>query len=234
MTIETVCFSYGENRFVARVERRRRKTMAITVHPDCSIEATVPLNASQDELLERLKKRARWIKRQVGYFEQYLPRTTERRYVSGETHLYLGRQYLLKVRDGDTSGVEMRGIYLFVTCKPGERDKAGELLWEWYRERTQELFPQRLAACMASFRGEDAPRLAIRTLKKRWGSLAPSGLLTLNLDLIRAPVECIDYVIIHELCHLAHPHHGKEFFNHLSAKLPDWQRIKRKLELKLR
>lgn len=79
----------------------------------------------------------------------------------------------------------------------------------------------------------ERPCLHIRKLKTRWGSLSPRGILTLNVDLIRAPGECIDYVIAHELCHLKHRDHGADFYRLLERMMPDWERRKLKLELAL-
>jgi predicted metal-dependent hydrolase len=107
------------------------------------------------------------------------------------------------------------------------------LLWRWYRQRAKQKFAERLQKCLAKFHNMPPPPLAIVRLKKRWGSMTPSGRLTLNLDLIRAPVECIDYVIIHELCHRLHPHHGRQFQQLLAAKVGDWRAIKQKLERRL-
>lgn len=75
--------------------------------------------------------------------------------------------------------------------------------------------------------------LHIRKMKSRWGSYAPSGRLTLNLELIKAPIECIDYVIAHELCQAVYPHHGPKFYRLLETVMPDYSRRKAKLELTL-
>lgn len=76
----------------------------------------------------------------------------------------------------------------------------------------------------------EKPPLIIRRMKKRWESLTPAKKLILNPELIKTPVKCIDYVIIHELCHLIHPHHGKEFFLLQEKMMPDWKRWKGRLE----
>lgn len=233
MNSQAISFSYGKNRYAASVERRARKTLAISVHPDCSIHAVAPLETPDAKIEERLRKRARWIDRQRAYFAQFQPRTPERLYVNGETHLYLGRKYRLKLSAGEISSVKLRGGYFHITCKGGDFSLASKLLWRWYREKAEAKFGERLEHCLAKFKDYDRPDLQIRQLKKRWGSLTPKGLLTLSLDLIRAPVECIDYVIIHELCHVEEPHHGSAFIKLLEQKLSGWQKIKLKLELRL-
>lgn len=233
MNSEVISFSYGQHELSARIDRRARKTLAIAVLPDCTIRATAPLDASPEKLRERLHKRARWIVRQLRYFAQFQPHTTERQFVSGETHLYLGRQYRIKVHTAPEQTVKLKGAYFHIACADGPGSQAGQLLWSWYRERAEVKFTERLEECMARFRDQTKPTLTIRKLKRRWGSLSSSARLTLNLDLIRAPVECIDYVIIHELCHLEHPHHGRAFIRLLSARLHNWQALKQKLELRL-
>ena len=233
MSRQVIAFSYGKNEYTARVERRDRKTLAISVLPDCSIEAIAPLQMPDEIIEQRLCKRARWINRQIAYFAQFQPRTPERRFVSGETHLYLGRKYRLKITAGEVSSVKLKAGYFHIACKDGDLSLAGPLLWRWYREKAEDKFSERLEHCMIKFKSHKRPKMMIRQLKKRWGSLTPQGLLTLNLDLIRAPVECIDYVIIHELCHLEEPHHGSAFTSLLEQKLHGWQAKKHKLELRL-
>ena len=77
------------------------------------------------------------------------------------------------------------------------------------------------------------PKLILKSFKKRWGGMSKDGKLTLNKDLVRAPLECIDYVIIHELCHIEFPHHGSEFWSLLRQKLPNWKKQKNRLEVAL-
>ena len=233
MSSQVIAFSYGKNEYSACVERRDRKTLAISVLPDCSIQVIAPLQTSDELIEERLRKRARWINRQLAYFVQFQPRTPERKFVSGETHLYLGRKYRLKLISGEVSSVKLKAGYFHITCKDGDMSLAGQLLWRWYREKAEAKFNERLEHCLVKFKDHKRPKMMIRQLKKRWGSLTPQGLLTLNLDLIRAPVECIDYVIIHELCHVEKPHHGSAFTNLLEQKLNGWQAKKHKLELRL-
>ena len=111
-----------------------------------------------------------------------------------------------------------------------------EVVEQWYRERAQVKFRERLALCQQLFPNPDAfepAGLVIMQLRQRWGSMTPSGKLILNRVLIRASVEAIDYVITHELCHMRHDHHGTAFFNLLDRVMPDWKKRKIRLERKL-
>jgi predicted metal-dependent hydrolase len=155
-------------------------------------------------------------------------------FVSGETHVYLGRQYRLKVQPESPEGVKLLGQFLRVKCgakKDGER--VGGLLEDWYRAHAERVFSHRLQRCIESARSlrlPSPPKMAIRKMTKRWGSCTKTGTILLNLDLVKAPVHCIDYVIVHELCHLKVHNHGKDFYRLLTRCMPDWKARKKRLE----
>ena len=226
--------SYGQIVFEVCVEYSQRKTLGISVLPDCSVVAVAPENTSLELIQAKVKNRAHWIKKQVDYFGQFKPRTPPRQYVSNETHLYLGRQYRLKLVESSTSDLKLKGQFFLASSPEISPEKAKQLLSSWYTKKAASIFQRRLDLCIPRFPQASQPILRSKSLKRRWGSMSTDGILTLNSNLIRAPVECIDYVILHELCHIEHPHHGSEFWNLLSKKLPSWQKTKHKLELALK
>lgn len=213
-----------------------RRTMEIAVHPDSRVVVKAPYGTSREQVEERLMKRARWVVKQLDFFRQFDPRTPPRKYLSGETHLYLGRRYRLKVVRGQTEGVKLTRGLLYVTLgSDGSPDKVKKLLSEWYREKAWKRFSEILVSCLSDFRklGCPEPELKLRQMKARWGSLSLQGTLTLNPELIKAPRECIQYVITHELCHLLYRDHDSGFYLLLERMMPDWQKRKHKLELAL-
>lgn len=228
------CLRYGSHDIAYEIVRRPRKTLEIAVEPDTSVVLTAPEDAPLEAIEAKLRKRAAWVLRQQRYFAQFLPRTPERRFVSGETHLYLGRQYRLKVVPHVQAGVKLiRGFILVQTHRPDRPDMTRALVEAWYRERARVKFPERIEHCLGFFPDPKAfrPRgLIVRQIRQRWGSMSPAGRLLLNLRLIQAPVDAIDYVITHELCHIAEPHHGPAFFELLDQVMPDWERRKNRLE----
>ena len=215
------------------LHRTDRKTLAITVKPDKSVVVSAPHTAEEEAIERILRKRSAWIVRQQRFLNQFLPRTPVRQFVSGETHLYLGRQYRLRLRQADSEEVKLIGGYLYIHVGDTSHiERVRELLYQWYASHAEVRFHERLTACMQQIAGWNipAPQLEIRSMTRSWGSCSPSGRLTLNIDLIRAPRACIDYVILHEICHLVHPNHSRDFYKLLSTVMPDWQ--SRKMRLK--
>ena len=218
---------YGGKAITYSVLVSDRKTMEIAVHPDSSVVVKAPRNASEVDVQQRVGLRARWITKQINYFQQFQPRTPGRQYIGGETHLYMGRQYRLKVSTGNEVDVKLSRGYIFVTSvgRPTS-DIVRLLLDEWYLGKARCKFAESLDRCFPHFQrmGYTLPAMHIRRMRTRWGSMSSSGLLTLNRDLIRAPRECIDYVVTHELCHLEHKDHSRAFYRLLEQVMPDWER----------
>lgn len=213
-----------------------RKTLEIAVYPDSNVVVKAPIGSNYEEVQSKVAKRSRWIRKQLMYFEQFEPKTPPRRYVGGETHLYLGRQYRLKIKTGTNEDVKLTRGYFFVTIRENETsNKVRQLMEEWYLTKATKQFAESLERCWERFKHlpESKPAIRLLCMKKRWGSLSKNGTLTLNPNLIRAPKECIDYVVTHELCHLVHYDHTSAFYHLLDRVMPDWEKRKHKLELAL-
>lgn len=224
---------YGDEAITFDIIFSHRKTLDISVHPDKQVIVKAPSGAAVEEIDRRVKNHARWILKQQHYFNQFEPQTPPRLYVSGEIHLYLGRQYRLKVEEHPQPSVKLRGRYLHVqTDQPDCTGTTRKMVESWYFERAQTKFNERLDVCFVPFQklGFACPNLSIRRLAKRWGSLTATGKIILNWEIIRAPSKCIDYVITHELCHLKYPNHSTDFYDFLRAMMPDWEERKLKLE----
>lgn len=208
-----------------------RRTLGIEVHPDQRVVVRAPVSCAEEVISARVRKRAAWISRQIADFQRNSPRTPQRQYVSGETHLYLGRQYRLKVIAGEPASVRMNRGQLIVTI-PGaaDPDRVRILLHRWYLDHARQLFGEVLDQCLPRFKGHQRPRLIVRAMRSRWGSLSQAGSMTLNANLVRAPRACIEYVVTHELCHLRHRDHGANFFRLLGRVMPGWERRKQLLE----
>lgn len=211
-----------------------RQTLTIEVHPDCRVLVRAPIDCPETLIAERVQRRAAWIGRQLAEFERYRPRTPARQYVNGESHLYLGRQYRLRLTSVDAPGVKLTRGQLLVAL-PGEPgpEQVKLLLNRWYLDRARAVFSDVLDASLLRFKGVERPRLMVRTMQSRWGSLSRAGSMTLNVNLVRASRSCIEYVVVHELCHTKCRDHDGRFFKLLGRVMPDWQQRKRRLEASL-
>lgn len=228
---ETVLFGSATIHF--KVEFRNRKHIGITVKPDLRIMVAAPDGIPIAEVRKHVQRRGPWILRQLDHFQQFRPAPTPRQYLNGETHRYLGRQYRLKVVQGKMPSTRLLGRYLCVeTEQPTNNTQVRQLVEEWYLAKARITFERRLQFCLADVRGfaNFNPPLLVRRLQTRWGSCSKAGRILLNTELVQAPIECIDYVIVHELCHLKVPDHSTAFYRLLSNCMPDWQRRKLKLE----
>jgi predicted metal-dependent hydrolase len=225
--------TYSSHQLKYRLRFSARRTMAITVRPDGSIEVVAPKGANPSDVEARVRKRARWIVCQRLYFDRFLPRSKPRRYVGGETHLYLGRQYRLKLIRGDRNEVKLWGRFLVVALPTRANSRrVKELVRAWYQEKAKARFLDRFEAISPRFKrlGCRISPPIVRRMSRRWGSYSKTGSVLLNPDLVRAPTACIDYVITHELAHVVHPHHGAKFFDLIETMMPDWQQRKDRLE----
>ncbi|MDX9812542.1 MAG: SprT family zinc-dependent metalloprotease [Bacteroidales bacterium] len=236
MNCEFKILDFGAKKLEYTLFLLNRKTLEIAVHPDGSLVIKAPIGTDLQVIEKRIRKRIRWIIKQKQYFNQFVPRTPEKRYVGGETHLYLGRQYRLKVSVAKPESVKLTRGFFHISCSPeNEPEKVMKLLEKWYRNRAAVHFNDCLERSWPAFEklGFTKPAIKIKKMRRRWGSLTNGNTMTLNSELIKAPRECIDYVIIHELCHLKHKNHDAEFYRMLESHLPDWEKVKHRLELAL-
>lgn len=196
---------YGSKSIAYELIRADRKTLGIEVYPDRTVVVKAPMQSDFALIEKKIVKRARWINRQLNYFKQFDPRMPERCYVTGETHLYLGRQYRLKTAQGINSSIKLSRGFFYVTCRDEPTpDVVRKLLQQWYLDKAQLQFAESLDRCWEKFKGYgiDKPKISVKRMKKRWGSFSSQGTVTLNTDLVKVPKACIDYVMTHELCHL--------------------------------
>jgi predicted metal-dependent hydrolase len=222
--------TYGsiEIRFLLRYSNR--KTLGIIVTPEMEVLVIAPDGASIDTVKDKVKKKAPWIIKQKSYFLSFQPKTTKRQFINGETHLYLGRQYRLMIDIGKTESVKLKGKLIVVTTT--EHSRVKDLVNDWYLEHARHKFNVIASPLIERFKKYkvEPSSIVLRDMPKRWGSCTPKGKIILNPELIKAPKGCIEYVIIHELCHLIHHDHTQNFIDLQTKEMKDWEKWKMKLE----
>lgn len=228
-------FLYGDEEIIFdRTERPGdADSILIKVHPDCRVVVHAPFDSSDADVLLAVKKRSRWIYQQLQAFKQQQIHHSPRRYISGESHFYLGKQHLLKVikAPATAQGVKLLRGKLELTVRDRSIENKRMIMLNWYKARAKEVFNKRLDAVLdQTLWVSDKPPLRLLAMKTQWGSCSPTGKLTLNPHLVKAPRECIDYVILHELCHIAEHNHSDKFYRLMTKVMPEWREIKEKLD----
>jgi hypothetical protein len=221
---------FGSKIISFQLEFSNRKSLGIRVSPDLEVLVKAPQGVSLEKIKEKLKNKAPWILKQQSFFLSFYPKTPARKFVGGETHLYLGRQYRLQITIAPQESVKLKGQFIEVCAKNPSRVKA--LVKDWYLKNAKAKFENIAHTLSKKFeKYKVAPTAVIlREMPTRWGSCTPKGKIILNPELIKAPKACIEYVIIHELCHLVHHNHTQAFIDLQTKEMPDWEKWKNKLE----
>jgi predicted metal-dependent hydrolase len=231
---------YGSQNITFALEYSPRKTLAIEVHPDRSIIVKAPTDASIESIESKVIHRAAWIAKQQRQFTKYAPTLPAPECVSGEGYRYLGRQYRLKLIDSEREQIRLwQGRLEVSTPTPRDREHVERSISNWFRDRATLVFGERYQYCLklvAPYEFTHDRGFELRTMSKRWGSCTPNGKIFLNPLLVSATKDCIDYVIVHELCHLRFPNHSSSFYRLLTRMMPDWidrqQKLNSQVELR--
>ena len=221
---------FGSKQIDFQLEFSSRKSLGITVTPDLEVLVKAPIDTPIEKVKEMIKKKASWIIRQQSFFLVFHPKMTERKYVGGETHLYLGRQYRLKIIMEGVKSVKLKGKFIEVTTLDKARVK--QLVSDWYLQNAKKKLHAIAQELIEKFKkyNVEPTSIVLREMPTRWGSCTAKGKIILNPELIKAPKGCIEYVIIHELCHLVHHDHTQKFLDLQTREMPYWEKWKMKLE----
>jgi len=224
---------YGTRTIRFTIIKSDRKTFGVTVYPDRKVVVLAPENRTTLEIIDRFRRRMPWVIRHLDYFEKIIIPTQNKKYISGETHYYLGKQYRLKVISSIIDKVSIKkGFITVYTKEKSDKEKTKTLLTQWLKDRSIMVFEKLIKDYQPKFGkyGINDPKISIKPMKTKWGSCSRKGTLTLNTNLIMNSLPLIRYVVIHELCHLVFFNHTKEFYTLLSKIMPDWKKNKEMLD----
>jgi len=231
----TIHYLQHESRRIEfELTRRRRKTMAIHVHPDSRVTVVAPMRSKLPLVEEFVARRAAWIAKHQAAYERFWIERPAKKYVNGESHEYLGRSYRLKVEQLEQGRERVEIERGRITIQVRDKDDPGKVqrrLTKWYRQQAGNRFEHRLDIWMERFErlGVSRPEIRIRRMKSRWGSCSPAGRITLNLKLIELSPDYIDYVLVHELCHLLEHNHSSDFYDLQERVMPEWRERREEL-----
>lgn len=224
-------FVYETEQIELVIQRFKRKSITIAIQPDGNLLVKAPVFMSDEEIIKWVKTKTSWIIRQRAEVLRQKHLNLAKQYVSGEKFLYLGREYVLDVRisEGRAGMVGLVENNIVVFTKAGENAQVQTILTNWYEKQAKAIIPKRVRF-FADQMGESFGKIAIKNQKKRWGSCSSARNLNFNRRLIMAPQEVMDYVVVHELCHLRQMNHSVAFWKEVEMVLPDYKVHKKWLE----
>lgn len=203
-----------------------RKTVSIVVERDRSVVVRVPVNTDTATIEAIVEKKKRWISEKIGHYQKYPSPVPQKEFVSGESLLYIGKPYQLYVLEEDFDGIRFDGKFS-ISLK--NQPIANVLFREWYFNAANKIIVPK-AVALAKQIGVSFNKINILDLRFRWGSCTPKNNIHFNWRLIKAPMNVIEYIIVHELVHLLEPNHSSEFWNRVKAAYPPYPAARKWLE----
>lgn len=212
---------------------RKRKTMAIKVEPPDKVTAIVPLKTSRRVILERVRNKAPWIIKKLDHMKDFQYQAGPKEYVDGESFIFQGKNYRLQVEVNSSLTklqIKIEGETLLVKSPVRDKETISRLVELWYRHEAKQVIYARI-----KFYQDKIPiipnRVVLKDQKSRWGSCSSKNNLNFNFRTVMAPLPVLDYIVVHEMCHLVHLNHSKEFWNLVESILPEYRQQKEWLKM---
>jgi predicted metal-dependent hydrolase len=212
--------------FVAQVKRTSRIKSATIKVEEGNLFVVVPSTLTQERIKQLLHDKRLWIKQKLALHTQFKP-TSEKQYVSGEAFSYLGRNYRLKVTQGELTPIKLVQGCLTMSAPKGVRETEmirGALTF-WYKRRAELKLREKLIR-YSPIVGVETNGYKVKSFQSRWGSCTPRGRVDFNWKIIMAPNRVVDYVVVHELCHLKQHDHSPQFWRLVESIMLDYAECK--------
>jgi len=224
-------FDRGNTRFQYELIFSKRVSLGIQIQPDAHVIVRAPIGVKQNEIDTILATKAAWITRhQTRIHDQPRPAPAPSGYTSGTLIRYIGNDLVLAVNAHPRAHIELAKHTLHIyTPTPADTNTVKQLVHGWLLSQARAILPQRVTVCLPLVTplGIGAPaQVTIRDMRTRWGSCSGQGRVSLNAKLIQLELALIDYVVVHELCHLRELNHGRGFYALMDAALPHWQKLR--------
>ncbi|WP_346936740.1 SprT family zinc-dependent metalloprotease [Clostridium sp.] len=217
-------FKFGTKEIEFTVGFSNRKTLAIEVETNGEVNVVAPIGASEEEIIKRVKTKAAWIVKKRYEVRNINVNKINREPVNGESYLYLGRNYTIQIiLDKQIKDINVRlfrGKFV-VTTYTKDEDKIKGALEKWYREKALQKINERVKYYIHFF-NKQPKSIKVKEQKKRWASCTSKDELLFNWRCAMAPAYIIDYIVVHEMCHMYYKDHSKEFWNMVSEVMPDY------------
>jgi predicted metal-dependent hydrolase len=211
----------------------RRRSIGISVGPDSGVIVRAPYRTSLKTIENLIVSKSVWINKHLENYKSAVRIANHKIYGDGTTVLFRGKEFQIRIIESKTNTVKQSDNIIEIGLRNiSDKEKAGLLLEKWFRSIAEDIFREKFEEILVRFRNYNfsPSELTVSALKRRWGSCSSKGKITISSELVKLDDIYLEYVILHELCHLRHQNHGKEFYELLSEVFPDWK--KRRSELK--
>nr|WP_314044837.1 SprT family zinc-dependent metalloprotease [uncultured Leptotrichia sp.] len=217
------------------VHRKKVKNINLRIKPNMEIYISAPMNLHSDYIENFIRSKEKWIKQVLQKIEEAKQNQLPSQYLSGEKHKYLGKEYELEVKQGNSNRVSIKEGKIILTVISNifeNSDEKKKVMEKWYFENAQKVFVNAIQKWLEIL-DESIEKLSIKPMKSRWGSCNHvKRYINLNTELIKRTQFEIEYVVLHELTHLKYPNHGKGFYRYIENYMPNYKMAEKMLNAK--
>ena len=217
------------------VHRKKVKNINLRIRPNMEIYISAPMNLHSDYIENFIRSKEKWIKQVLQKIEEAKQNQLPSQYLSGEKHKYLGKEYELEVKQGNSNRVSIKEGKIILTVISNifeNSDEKKKVMEKWYFENAQKVFVNAIQKWLEIL-DESIEKLSIKPMKSRWGSCNyVKRYINLNTELIKRTQFEIEYVVLHELTHLKYPNHGKGFYRYIENYMPNYKIAEKMLNAK--
>jgi len=209
-----------------KVVYSRRRSIGISVGPDSGVTVRAPYRTSLKTIESLVISKSSWINKHLKNYKSAVRIDNHKVYGDGAMVLFRGKEFQIRIVESKTNTVKQSDNIIEIGLRNiSEKEKAGLLVEKWFKVVAEEIFRQKFNEILVRFGNYNfsPTEFTVRALKRRWGSCSSKGKITISSELVKLDDIYLEYVILHELCHLRHHNHGKEFYKLLSEVFPDWK-----------
>ena len=220
-----ITFIHKDREISFNIIYRKRKTMSLEIKPDGVINVLAPNGVDKNFIIDRVKDKADWIVKKLDELEDKNDKKIIRNYENGDVFLYLGKEYKLQViidKNLIRPKVNLENEKLVVRTNIDNKEYIQQSLKRWYADETLDIVKKRINHYKKYFK-DSVTAIKIKDQKTRWASCTYKNEILFNLRCSMAPIEIIDYIVVHEMCHMEHRNHSKDFYNAVGKVLPDYK-----------
>lgn len=218
-------FYYESKKIEFNVVYSKRKTLSIKIEPPGYITVAAPYRASEEAIIDVVRKRGDWIQRKLLELQERENLKKVHNFIDGEDFLYLGLNYSLRLIINNSikkPKIWLEEDLLYIELKEDNPSYIKPLLEKWYREKALEKISERIDYYSKYFNRKPS-KIVVKEQKKRWGSCNSRGELFFNWRIVMAPLRILDYIVVHEMSHMVHLNHSKDYWEFVSTILPDYK-----------